>query len=163
MRDCWECPMGQCYEFFEQSVPQPMVRFILMDYGGEALASVCHGQDLDSLIAYFIQISCGLEEMHRCGIIHRDITPDNIFVKGNVATLGDLGLSCSLRDYEPMRWGKHMGNPTYTAPERKGHGFFTQDEIRYRPGDYGEPADIYSLGMTMKVCMNGASCGFELR
>jgi len=46
---------------------------------------------LDSLI-YSVQLLSALVEIHKQGIIHRDIKPKNIFINGNTAILGDFGL-----------------------------------------------------------------------
>jgi serine/threonine protein kinase len=66
----------------------------------------CPGGDMRSVIArkgklseddakiYLAEIILALEELHRNGIIHRDIKPDNILIdKDGHACITDFGLS----------------------------------------------------------------------
>jgi serine/threonine protein kinase len=40
------------------------------------------------------QTLCGLEHVHRMGVVHGDVKPDNVFVDGaGVAKLGDFDVS----------------------------------------------------------------------
>ena len=40
-----------------------------------------------------IQICLGLKEIHKNKLIHRDLTPDNIFMYNNKIKIGDFGVS----------------------------------------------------------------------
>ena len=81
-----------------------------------------------------IQICSGLKEIHTNKIIHRDLTPDNIFIDNdNRIKIGDFGISKILtttHKYTYSRIGKHH----YFAPEiEKGQ-------------KCSHKIDIYSLG-----------------
>ena len=81
-----------------------------------------------------IQICLGLKEIHKNNIIHRDLTPDNIFIdKNNKIKIGDFGISKILTTSKP--YGKTMiGKHHYFAPEiEKGE-------------KHNNKIDIYSLG-----------------
>lgn len=65
----------------------------------------------------FIQTTFGIAEVHRQHILHRDIKSENILLsKGNIAKIGDFGVSRSLRNTLDM--AKTLtGTPYYMSPE----------------------------------------------
>ena len=81
-----------------------------------------------------LQICKGLKEIHYHKLIHRDLTPDNIFInKNNQIKIGDFGISKALtssHNYAKTRLGKSH----YLAPEIE------------RGIEYNNKVDIYSLG-----------------
>ena len=81
-----------------------------------------------------IQICAGLKEIHNNGIIHRDLTPDNIFIDINDnIKIGDFGIS------------KIFIKNTLFSKNKQGkyHYFAPEFELE---GKYNEKTDIYSLG-----------------
>ena len=81
-----------------------------------------------------IQICLGLKEIHKNKLIHRDLTPDNIFMDNNKKIkIGDFGVSKILttkQNYTKSQVGKFQ----YFAPEIiKGE-------------NYNNKVDIYALG-----------------
>lgn len=64
-------------------------------------------------------------------VVHRDVTPDNVIIKGNDVTLVDFSLARLAGG--PMTFG---GKPSYLAPEVLEHGRF------------GPASDRYALGIT---------------
>ena len=82
-----------------------------------------------------IAVAEALSYAHRCGILHRDVKPSNIFVGGDGAVkLGDFGLSCLAA--EGVR--DKSGTERYMAPEVA------------NGGEVSEASDQYSLGVTMR-------------
>ena len=83
---------------------------------------------------FIIQICNGLKEIHNNGIIHRDLTPDNIFIdKNNKIKIGDFSISKVLTKstlFSINKYGKYY----YFAPE-----FELEGKFNYK-------TDIYSLG-----------------
>src|SRR5580704_13721180 len=85
-----------------------------------------------------IKLARGVAALHRAGIIHRDIKPDNIIIEGGGALkLIDLGVVRvpGLEDFPPEDIPGTIG---YMAPE-----MLKGDE----PGN--EATDMYALGVTM--------------
>lgn len=72
------------------------------------------------LLDVFIKAMENLSQRHRLGVIHRDIKPDNIFVKAGpdgraIVEVGDLGIATHVDSRE----GDMAGTPHYSAPEFK--------------------------------------------
>ena len=115
---------------------------IVMEYGGDMdlkkfIKSYKNKNiliDEDIIVNIILQICKGLKEIHKNKIIHRDLTPDNIFIdKNNNVKIGDFGVSkitTTLTNYANSQIGKF----NYLAPEiLKGL-------------EYNNKVDIYSLG-----------------
>lgn len=89
------------------------------------------------------QLCDGLDALHRCGIIHRDITPSNIMLSSDGIV--------KIIDYDIVRTVKRgqsadtqvLGTPGFAAPEQFG---FSQTDSR---------ADIYSCGVMMNYLLTG--------
>lgn len=86
-----------------------------------------------------ILLSEALDFLHRQGLTHRDIKPQNIIFVNGQPKLADLGLITSLRPLEHQ--GTLVGTPGYMPPAPE------------RPGTV--QADIYSLGMVLYVLCTG--------
>ena len=89
---------------------------------------------LDQLVPVFVQVAAGLAHMHRRGVFHADLKPNNILYgkRGEVKVI-DYGLAW-IRG-EPK--DRVQGTPEYMAPETA------------RSKVINERTDIYNLGATM--------------
>ena len=85
---------------------------------------------LDDLLA-------GLEELHKLGLVHRDIKPDNILWVNGRATLADVGLIA----FEGM--GSIVGTP----------GFISSRILEGHPAEASD--DFYALGKVIYCALTG--------
>ncbi|MBL8729072.1 MAG: serine/threonine protein kinase, partial [Planctomycetes bacterium] len=95
----------------------------------------------DELLRYFLQCCRGLSALHERSLVHFDIKPANVFLKGAVARLGDYGLS-KLVTHSRGSLSMGRGTPYYMAPE-----------LLQRRGDHR--SDVYSLGVMLYEILCG--------
>ena len=94
------------------------------------------------------KIILAIQALHKMGICHLDIKPDNIllFSDNFEIKIGDFGLSSSIYGkYGKVLQSGNAGTYWYKAPEI----------IKGKDYD-GEKADIFSLGVLLFVLLNGA-------
>ena len=90
------------------------------------------------------QITKGLAEAHRLGVVHRDLKPQNIMIdKDGNAKIMDFGIARSLHTRGVTGTGVIIGTPEYMAPE--------QADGR----DVDSRADIYALGTVLFEMVTG--------
>ena len=83
-----------------------------------------------------IQVCRGLKVLHSLGVVHRDVKPENIILRGDEAVLIDFDVSRVCKP-EQNSDTQVMGTTGYAAPEQFG---FSQTDAR---------ADIFSLGVLL--------------
>ena len=90
-------------------------------------------------------VVCGVAYLHKQGVMHRDLKPDNILLDMNDnAKLADFGASTFVRGEGDDMVTDIAGTPAYMSPECvKGDPYF------------GFAADIWAIGMTMYHCLFG--------
>lgn len=90
----------------------------------------------EEVAAIGLRLLKGVGLLHRLGIIHRDIKPDNLQLgaQGQV-TLLDLGVAAS--DADHLREINNPGTPSYMAPEL------------FAGASANEASDLYSCGVTL--------------
>ena len=127
---------------------------VLKDPGGEPLDRILeqdHGQPLE--LTRFLRIAIGLAttlgQVHRHGLIHKDIKPANVLVDdaGNVWLTG-FGIASQLphERQSPVPPEIIAGTLAYMAPEQTGRMNRSTDAR----------SDLYSLGVTLYQMLTGA-------
>ncbi len=91
-----------------------------------------------------LALSDALDFIHRQGLTHRDIKPQNIIFVNGQPKLADLGLITEIRPLDQER--TLVGTPGYMPPPPE------------RPGT--PQADIYALGMVLYVLSTGRSAAY---
>ncbi len=130
---------------------QHCLTMVLEDFGGESLTRLqLAGQlELAEFLQLAINITTSLDQIHRCHLIHKNITPANIVVNratGQVKII-DFGLAVSFSPEQPGFQNPHLleGTLAYLSPEQTGR---ISGEVDYR-------TDLYSLGATLYEILTG--------
>ena len=99
---------------------------------------------------YFLQpIMYALNKVHENGIIHRDISPDNIMIQENgAAKLLDFG---AVRELSGVDVNKELTRSTEAVLK---HGFAPIEQYQ-KKGSLGPWTDIYALCATIHYCLTG--------
>eukprot|EP00124_Ichthyophonus_hoferi_P004803 Ihof_evm1s582 gene=Ihof_evmTU1s582 len=86
--------------------------------------------DRERLFHYALDIARGMNYLHHCGVIHLDLTPNNVLVTENyICKVGDFGLSKVMSSTTSVT-NKGGGTVIYTAPEvYKGERIQTKVDI----------------------------------
>jgi len=122
--------------------------YITMEYvPGEDLRSMIRmsGQlDVGTAVHIAREICDGLAEVHRLGILHRDLKPGNILVdhEGH-ARITDFGIARSLKAEKLTGLGAVAGTPEFMSPEQ------------VEGGDIDQRSDLYSLGVVLYEMVTG--------
>jgi serine/threonine protein kinase len=88
----------------------------------------------------------GLKEVHERAVLHRDLKPNNIMLRGNgTPVLIDFGAARDFRSRH-SRSITAIATPGYTPPEQYGVG-----------GQQGPWSDLYALGAILYRCVTGAA------
>jgi tetratricopeptide (TPR) repeat protein len=113
--------------------------------GGTLQDALARGGPLSPALArrLALDVLAALGAAHRAGVVHRDVTPPNVFfdAAGN-AKLGDFG-AAHLTDFGHTQTGSFLGTLAYLSPEQ-----ITGASI-------GFPADLYGLGATLYEALTG--------
>ncbi len=84
----------------------------------------------------------GLNAIHQCGIVHRDVKPANLFLGGNgVCCVGDFGVAVDV-DVDAGSAGL-SGTPLFMAPEQ------------WEGGAIDRRTDLYALGCAAHMLLRG--------
>src|ERR1700691_4395407 len=127
---------------------------VLKDPGGDPLDLIlerCQGQPLDLTRALRIAIglTTALCQVHRHGLIHKDIKPENVLVDdADCVWLTGFGIASRLpRELQPPAPPEIIsGTLAYMAPEQTGRMNRSVDAR----------SDFYSLGVTLYLMLTGA-------
>jgi formylglycine-generating enzyme required for sulfatase activity len=124
---------------------------------GEPITRYCDGNRLsiEDRLSLFRQVCSGIQHAHSKGVIHRDLTPNNILVSvedgSPTAKIIDFGLAKATdqRLTEKTLFteqGVVLGTPEYMSPEQAGVGQL----------DVDTRSDVYTLGVVLYQLLVGS-------
>ncbi len=133
----------------EPTLQRPYLAMEFVD--GKSLSEMLQTGPLhfDKMVKLTRRVASGLEAAHERGIVHRDVSPDNIIVPGNDVTRAkiiDFGIARLVQVGDPTIIGSGFaGKENYVSPEQV--GLFG--------GDVTPKSDIYSLGLVIFYAITG--------
>uniref|UniRef100_A0A8C9WE76 Myosin light chain kinase, smooth muscle n=1 Tax=Scleropages formosus TaxID=113540 RepID=A0A8C9WE76_SCLFO len=137
----------QCVDAFEGK--SDIVMVMEMISGGELFERIID-EDFElterEVIKYMLQIVDGVQFIHKQGIVHLDLKPENIMCINKTGTkikLIDFGLARRLENSGSLK--VLFGTPEFVAPE----------VINYEP--IGYPTDMWSIGVICYILVSGLS------
>ncbi|UED85646.1 protein kinase domain-containing protein [Streptomyces profundus] len=93
------------------------------------------------------ELAEALLDIHRCGLVHRDLKPGNVLLAEDGVRVIDFGISRALADSHRLTEdGAVLGSPPFMAPEQ-----LTGD------GEATEAADVFALGAVVAYAVTGHS------
>jgi tetratricopeptide (TPR) repeat protein/TolB-like protein len=103
---------------------------------------------IDDAVRITRDVADALGEAHRHGVVHRDVKPENVMLRGRHALVTDFGVAKAVSDATDGQSlttvGVALGTPAYMAPEQA-----TADpHVDHR-------ADIYALGVIAYEMLTG--------
>ena len=129
MRDLLIEPKGAVY-IVQEFIDGPTLRQVLT-----------RGATHQQLIGFLAGVADALAALHAKGIVHRDVKPDNVVLRGGTSpVLIDLGIALVAGSQDGLA---RIGTPPYMAPEQKGEGVVDGR------------ADIYALGQMIAEIFGG--------
>jgi serine/threonine protein kinase len=141
-------------------------RYILLEYmpGGD-LSAICrnHPLPIEHAMYYLQQVCAGLSHAHTCGVIHRDIKPQNLLLTADRQTIkiADFGVAKIKMIEDAAGTITRVGTDVYAPPEH--HPLLAmatrQDSASLirslEPVGLLPAADIYSLAKTVYMILTG--------
>ncbi len=102
------------------------------------------GRGGDSIITFVcrvgVAVARALGEVHRAGLLHRDVKPSNVLIRRDgTALLSDFGLVRDVDAASRTESGQFLGTIAYAAPE----------QLRGNAAEIGPATDVYALGVTL--------------
>jgi serine/threonine-protein kinase len=125
--------------------------YLVMEFvEGRSLADILEEGPLtfEAVLRLMRRVASGLKAAHEHGIIHRDVSPDNVIVpQNNVAgaKIIDFGIARSIIQTRDATIVHFAGRYNYVSPEQIGHF----------GGNITFKSDVYSLGLVLFYALTG--------
>ena len=133
----------------DRFIDRPYLAMEFVD--GESLADRVKATPLepDDFMPLLKRLADGLHKAHEAGVIHRDMSPDNVILPGGLvrnAKIIDFGIARSANvGGATLLGGSFAGKYSYVSPEQL--GLFG--------GEVTPKSDVYSLALVMAAAMRG--------
>ncbi len=104
--------------------------------------------DLDAAKRLMHRLADGLAKAHKLEVTHRDLSPDNVMLRGgsvDQAVLIDFGIAKSTEMTEGTLHGQFAGKFKFISPEQLGHF----------DGAIGPRTDVYGLALLIAAAVRG--------
>ena len=134
-------------------------RYLVMEFvDGEPLSNVLKQRRLEApeVLALLERVGRGLVAAHQLGIVHRDISPENIILPG-----GDVG-SAKLIDFGIVK-SSDPNDLTLIGNDFAGKlSFVSPEQVGLFGGVVDPRSDIYSLGLVLAAAALGSGEKFDM-
>ncbi len=131
------------YDYDDRSEDFPFIVMEFVESGSlRQLLDPDHPMPPARAVSLVCQVLAGLAATHRIGVIHRDIKPGNILMRGDLPLLADFGIA-RIADKRSTMVGTVIGTAHYMAPEQ------------LLGGEIDERADIWSTGVLLYQMLTG--------
>lgn len=150
------CSHPAIMRIFDQGLYGDERPFVIAEYLPRTLArALVESPTMPEKLSYAVQLLSALQYLTKIGVVHRDVKPENIFIKGGACVLGDFGLmkrvtapSDAVADREMVKQSVGPGMPRdYRVP----------DLVAYLAG--GPPptvaSDVFQLGLVFARMFTG--------
>ncbi|MEL6640520.1 MAG: serine/threonine-protein kinase [Pseudomonadota bacterium] len=105
--------------------------------------------NVDEALRLMRRMAEGLAQVHEMGVIHRDLSPDNVILRGDEidnAVLIDFGIAKSMQMSDETLHGQLAGKLKFISPEQLGH----------HDGVISPKTDIYGLALMIAYAIEGS-------
>ena len=149
-----QCNHPSVLRVFDTGVFRDEHPFFVAEYLPDTLAKVLRSGETSVVlkISFALQLLSGLSylDCRDSPVVHRDIKPQNIFVKGRSAVLGDFGLLKRVSDQTPEGLKESIGRG---MPFR----YRTPDQVEYLRGNapLTTKSDVFQLGLVLAELFTG--------
>lgn len=104
--------------------------------------------DVETALVLLRRLAVGLAQVHAMGVVHRDLSPDNVILRDNAideAVLIDFGIAKSTELSDKTLHGQLTGKLKFISPEQLGH----HNSVITRK------TDIYGLALLIAYAVQG--------
>ena len=139
----------QIYDCFEANGTSYIVMEFLEGMSLKEYLAEKGKMTVEQALPVILQIASAMEEVHKAGILHRDIAPDNIYVLNPES---DGALQVKLLDFGAARYATTKHSKSLSVIIKPGYA--PEEQYRSR-GDQGTWTDVYALAATFYKMITG--------